>query len=98
MSAATSKSAIACQARRKAQGLCIRCGQPQHPKSKNHCKRCRALCADYTRNRYRAKQGIPLDAPMAIHGKKRAQHRLCTELAAAFTRAISRITQPTPTP
>lgn len=58
----SAKSALASQAARLALGLCRRCGDPATVPY--YCAVCRAMDTVETRNRRRAKAGIPFDAPV----------------------------------
>jgi len=94
MSAAPSaiRSALRCQERRLAAGLCIRCGDPRgESMSLHYCADCHGKAKTEARNRYRARHGIPFEAPLHKQRKARAKHQLCLELEAAFRRALSRL-------
>lgn len=84
------RSAQRCQARRKAAGLCLRCGQARgESHSKHYCPTCHVAAKAHSRNAYRLKKGIPLSKP--LHGPRFTEkHRLLLDLEAAFRAAIAR--------
>lgn len=57
-----SERTIKWQAKRKAAGLCVTCGEPAR-EGKVHCERCAAKVAKAGREAYRRRNGIPLGAP-----------------------------------
>lgn len=53
-----------------AAGRCEKCGVPKLPHCV-HCESCRIKNRETSRNHYRRRHGIPLDAPIGPQGRKR---------------------------
>jgi hypothetical protein len=57
-------------AKRKAAGLCIACGTPRTGAcTENRCERCAEIIRVRSRNKHRARMGIPFDAPLFTHAR-----------------------------